>query len=311
MLFSLLCEVRSLHVYLGAQCELQSLIGFWLKESNRMCWHAAGSDSEKAFVLFYSFLYLAFLIAELHILLFGFVGFGWFWFLVWFFFFPQSWRKSGVSLERPFLYLSVCSTDPIGNGGTCSESQMPLWQLETGMRLGQITSPTFLTPRRVRWNTRSLRPKWMARRELWSPISSLLLFTALIFTAATMKLTHLGVALPTLSLQEPCLQVCSHNYTALFYFLEREQSQERRTLQKQLEKHWGVIKKLRARKWIGTILCYSSLMSMTGLLCVLSDTYWVCPVIWRKVEVCALSTEIIMRESLSQWYRWDPHYMVG
>lgn len=166
----------------------------------------------------------------------------------WVGFFAQSWRKSGVSLKRPFLYLSVCSTDPIGSEGTCSESQMPLWPLETGTRLGQITSPMFLMQRRVRWNTRSLRPKWMARRELWSPISSLLLFTALIFTAATMKLTRLVVALPTLSLQEPCLQVRSHKYKALFYLLRRDQSRGGQALWNQLEKHWRIIKKFYARK---------------------------------------------------------------
>lgn len=157
-------------------------------------------------------------------------------------------ERCGFSRKRPFLYLSVCPTDPIGSGGMCSESRMPLWLLETGMRLGQITSPMFLMQRRVRWNTRSLRPKWMARRELWSPISSLLLFTALIFTAATMKLTHLVAALPTLSLQEPCLQVCPHKYKALFCFMGRDQSQGGQTLQKQLEKHWDIINYMQENK---------------------------------------------------------------
>lgn len=140
-----------------------------------------------------------------------------------------------------FLYVSVCPTDLIGSGGTCSELQMPLWPLETGTRLGQITSPMFLTQRRVRWNTRSSRPKWMARRELSSPTSSLLLCTALIFTAATMKLTHLAAALPTLSLQELCLQVHSHKYKALFYFPGTDQSQKGQIFQKQLGKHWGLM----------------------------------------------------------------------
>lgn len=147
---------------------------------------------------------------------------------------------------------------------------MPLWPLETETWLGQITSPMFLTQRRARWNTRFLRPKWMARRELWSPISSLLLFTASIFTAATMKPTHLVVVLPTLSLQELCLQVCSHKCKALFYFLGRDQSHGGQTLQNQLEKHWGIIKKTKnlCKKinWNYINLWYRSLMSLTGVL---------------------------------------------
>ena len=149
---------------------------------------------------------------------------------------------------------------------------MPVWPLETGMRLGQITSPMFLTQRRARWNTRSLRPKWTARRELWSPTSSLLLCTALIFTAATMKLTHLVVALPTLSSQEPCLQVCPHKYKASFNYLGRDRSREGQTLQK-VKKTWEDNKILCKKiDWNCIKLCYSSLMSLTGLLCVLSDS---------------------------------------
>lgn len=165
----------------------------------------------------------------------------------------------------------------------CSESPTPPWPLGTGTWPGPTTSPMPLTQRRARWNIPSLRPRWMARRELWSPISSLSLFTASIFTAATTRPTRSAAAHPTSCLPEPCLQVCSHRAPAL-PLLGRDQARGGQALSNQLELHWGMVKKILCSR---TNWNYMDFLFRVRDWCVVCTEWcvWVCAGSWRKGEV--------------------------
>lgn len=69
LLFSFLCEVRSLHIYVGAQCELQSFGWFLTKRVIGCADMLQVQIKRKLFILLCHFFDLAFLIAGLPILL--------------------------------------------------------------------------------------------------------------------------------------------------------------------------------------------------------------------------------------------------